>query len=78
MPSGELLAKKWTRVLWGVGWYAVDYAVRTGAPGAQYRTYPLYSSGGLPHQVTHQVRGYGDVWLYSPAPTWWSATPIGP
>lgn len=78
MPSGSLPADTWTRVIWGVGWYAVDYAIGTGAPGGRYRTYPIYSSGDLPRQVTHQVRGYGDIWLYCPTATSWSAEPVGP
>jgi hypothetical protein len=74
MPSGSLPAGKWTQIIYGWGWYAVKYSVSTGAPDGQYRTYPLYSSGRLPAHVTHQVRGFGDIWVYSPTDTWWSAT----
>jgi hypothetical protein len=78
VPSGSLPAGKWTKVIWGWGWYSVQYAVRTGAPGGQYRVYPVYSSGPLPAQITHQVRVYGDIWLFSPIDTQWGADPIGP
>ena len=76
MPSGQLPANKWTKVIWGWGWYSVRYSIRTGAAGGAYRTYPIYSSGALPSQITHNVRPYGDIWLFSPTATWWSADPI--
>ena len=78
MPSGQLRANTWTKVIWGWGWYAVEYAISTGAPAGQYRTYPVYSTGHLPKQVTHQVRVYGDIWLFSPVDTYWQANPVGP
>lgn len=78
MPSGQLPANKWTKVMWGWGWYEVTYTISSSAPGGQFRTYPIYSSGTLPRQVTHQVRGYGDVWLYSPVLASWQANPTGP
>lgn len=78
MPSGSLPAGKWTKVIWGWGWYAVQYGISTGAPGGRYRTYPFYSNGTLPNHVTHQVRGYGDIWLFSPVDTQWQANPEGP
>jgi hypothetical protein len=78
MPSGQLPANKWTKVISGWGWYAVDYGISTAAPGGRYRTYPVYSSGSLPRQVTHQVRVYGDIWLFSPVATSWQANPVGP
>jgi hypothetical protein len=67
MPSGSLPANKRTRILSGWGWYAVDYSISTGAPGGEYRTYPIYSSGTLPNpRITLQVRGYGDLWVFHP------------
>ena len=76
MPSGSLPANKWTKVISGWGWYSVRFSIRTGAPGGKYRTYPVYGSGNLPAEVTHQVVGYGDIWVYSPTATTWYANPI--
>jgi hypothetical protein len=34
MPSGQLPANKWTKVISGWGWYAVHYGISTGLPRA--------------------------------------------
>jgi hypothetical protein len=73
MPNGNLTANTWTKVLWGWGYWAKHYTVQVGVVGGQYRTYPIYSSGSLPATLTHRVIVYGDVWLYSPQDTWWTA-----
>lgn len=81
MPSGTLNANTWTKVLWAWGWDRVDYVIVSGAPGTQYRTYPVFRSGTLPASpqgdtVTLEYRFYGDVWLRSTTDTWWSAHPV--
>jgi hypothetical protein len=73
MPNGNLKANTWTKVLYGWGWLAQDYNIQIGTTGGQYRTYPLLGRGSLPANVTFRIAGYGDVWLYSPGDTWWSA-----
>jgi hypothetical protein len=78
MPSGELPAGKWTKVISGWGWYELAYSIRATGPEVLFRTYPVYSSGRLPSRVTHAVRVYGDIWLYSPSPTHWDANPLSP
>ena len=82
MPNGNLRGNTWTRVLSGWGYVAQNYTVQIGAPGGQYRTYPVYSTGSLPANITFRVIFYGDVWLYSPQNTWWTANqnwpPPGP
>jgi hypothetical protein len=76
MPGGTLQAGKWTKVISGWGWYSVRYAIQVNVSGGQYRTYPVYSSGVLPAWVTHNVRPYGDIWLYAPTAAMWTANPI--
>jgi hypothetical protein len=83
MPSGPLQAGKWKKVLWGWGKYSIRYGARIGAEGGQYRCYtaPIpwpVSSGSLPDEITHNVLGYGDVWLYSPVDTNYYLIPVGP
>lgn len=77
MPSGFLPANRWTQVITGWGWYSVAYSLSSSAPGGKYRIYPFYSSGDLPNPyVDFTVRGYGDIWLYSPVEATWTATPV--
>jgi hypothetical protein len=78
MPTGELQAGKWTRVVSSWGWYKVRYGIHTGAPNGKYRCYPIYSSGDLPAEVTLNVYPYGDIWVYSPTETFWEANAIFP
>jgi hypothetical protein len=80
--SGSLRANQWTKVLWGWGWYSVNYNASIGVPGGQYRSYsnpfpfPI-GSGPLPARITHSVYGYGDVWLFSPADASYQLIPVG-
>jgi hypothetical protein len=83
MPSGSLRANQWTKVLWGWGYYSVNYAASTNSTGGQYRGYTApvpwpISSGSLPNTITHRVIGYGDVWLFSPVDTTYTLTPTFP
>lgn len=83
--SYSLPAGRWTKVLWGWGWYSINYTVRVSAPGCEYRTYappfPWPSSSGTlspasATRIEHAVRGYGDVWIYSPTNATASLTPV--
>ena len=81
--SGHLRAGQWTKVLWGWGYYSVDYGASIDASGGEYRCYtaPLpwpVSSGTLPHVITHRVIGYGDCWLYSPVEATYYLVPVFP
>jgi hypothetical protein len=83
MPSGTLPAKKWVKVVEGWGFYSVRYGASTSDKVGEYRTYtsPIpwpVSSGKLPDEITHQVRGYGSIWLYSPVDTTYYLNPVGP
>ena len=87
-PLGQrasLPAGRWTKVLWGWGWYSINYSVTVSAPGCEYRTYapPLpwpSSSGKLSAtgstRIEHAVRGYGDVWFFSPVNATYTLTPV--
>jgi hypothetical protein len=70
-------------VLWGWGYFSVQYSASISANGGQYRGYASPSpfpitSGNLPTIITHRVIGYGDVWLYSPVDATYVLTPVGP
>ena len=83
MPSGSLPANKWTRVVFGGGYYTVRYGASTAAGTGEYRTYSApspwpISSGRLPSEITHRVIIYGDVWLFSPVDTTYFLNPIFP
>lgn len=83
MASGSLRAGEWTKVLWGWGYYAIDYGASISAGGGQYRCYSApspwpISSGNLPSRLTHRVIGYGDVWLYSPVDASYTLNPVFP
>jgi hypothetical protein len=73
--SGSLRGDRWTRVVFGWGYYSVAYGIRTQDPGGRYRCY----TAPLPDPyVTHRVIGYGDIWLYSPVDTTYLLVPVFP
>lgn len=81
--TGTLAGGTWTKVLSGWGYYSVRYYATTGAAGSRYDCYTPpapwpSSSGPLPAEITHVVRGYGDCWFYSPVETWYALYPVGP
>jgi hypothetical protein len=69
-------------VVYGWGYFSVDYGISTADPGGRYRAYtaPLpwpLSQGPLPNpRVTHRVLGYGDIWLWSPVATTYWLVPV--
>lgn len=75
--TGELKAGEWTKVLWGWGFYSVDYYASISMSGGKYRCYPG-GSGDLPRRITHTVAFYGDCWLYSPGDATYALWPVGP
>ncbi|MDX6698625.1 MAG: hypothetical protein QOE65_2022 [Solirubrobacteraceae bacterium] len=79
--QGSLPANRWTKVLWGWGFYTVRYHASISAQGGQFKCYSAPSpfpiaSGPLPNRITHTVVGYGDVWLLSPVAASYSLVPV--
>ncbi|MBV9173148.1 MAG: hypothetical protein JOZ81_24040 [Chloroflexi bacterium] len=86
--GGMLSAGDWTKVLWGWGSYSVTYSVSlTASVAGAFRCYTApvpwpVSTGTIPAhgstELTHEVIGYGDVWLYCPVNTDYILATVGP
>ncbi len=68
--TGELTPGKWKRVLWGWGYFNLNYYINlypaSGDAKGRYESFvgglpfPI-SSGALPDFVVHRVVGYGEI-----------------
>ena len=80
--SGQMPGGGWWPVVYGYGYYSVNYSVSIGVPGGKYQCwiapvpFPI-SSGNLPQEdLTFQVVVQGVLSLWSPRPTTYFVTPV--
>lgn len=80
--SGPLPPGIWWPVVSGVGFYSVNYSVWIDGPGGKYHCYiapvpwPI-SSGDLPQEnLTFQVVGGGNMFLWAPEQATYHVVPV--
>jgi hypothetical protein len=86
VPVGALPGNAWIKVVYGWGYYSVDYGLSASVE-CDYACYVgvlpfAWSTGtiqpGKFATITHKVVVYGDIWLRGRADGDYGLTPIGP